>query len=98
MILIAHRQRWASALFSHIRARDREAKKEPNSAKKKECEKSESAECKKSESAERERKKCKFALFLPPQWNPVSDPKAARQVESKGLDKYVQFSRYVKET
>ncbi len=37
-------------------------------------------------------------FFLPPQWNPVLEPKATRQVESKGLEKYVQFSRYVKET
>jgi hypothetical protein len=51
-------QRWAPALFSRFCAREREAKKERDSAKKKEREK--------SKSAERERKKREFALFPPP--------------------------------
>jgi hypothetical protein len=79
---IIHRskfQRWAPALFSRFRAREREAKKERESAKKKEREK--------SESAEHERKKARIRAVSPPHSrNPVSEPKAARQGESKGLE------------
>jgi hypothetical protein len=54
-------------------------KKERESAKKKECEK--------SESAKRERKKWLIHSFSSPHsGNPVSEPKAARQGESKGLE------------
>jgi hypothetical protein len=68
-------QRWAPALFSRFRAREREAKKERESAKKK------------SESAERERKKDRIHAFSSSQrGNPVSERKAARQGESKGLE------------
>jgi hypothetical protein len=68
-------QRWAPALFSRFRARERESKKERESAKKKEREK--------SESAERERKKSANSRFFSTQsGNPVSEPKAARQGKS----------------
>jgi hypothetical protein len=53
-------QRWAPALFSRFRAREREVIKERESAKKEEREK--------SESAERERKSANMRFFLPPQW------------------------------
>jgi hypothetical protein len=67
---------WAPALFSLASAKP---KKERESAKKKER--------KKSESAKHERKKPEFVLFFSPHsGNPVSEPKAARQGESKGLE------------
>jgi hypothetical protein len=71
-LYFTHRyHRLAPALFSHFRTREHEAKKEHQSAKKK----------------ERERKKREFALFPPTHsGNPVSEPKAAREGESKGLE------------
>jgi hypothetical protein len=76
---ITGRQRWAPALFSRFRARKREAKKSVKARRKKSA--------KKSESAERERKKARICAFSSTQsGNLVSEPKAARQGESKGLE------------
>jgi hypothetical protein len=74
-------QRWAPALFSRFRAREREAKrkKERESTKKKEREK--------SESAERERKKREFALFPQPKDEiRFQSPKPLGRGKSKGLE------------
>jgi hypothetical protein len=50
---------------------------------------------KKSESAKRKRKKVRIRTFPSPHsGNPVSEHKAARQGESKGLELDVQFTRY----
>jgi hypothetical protein len=75
-------QRWAPALFSRFRAfalASANSKQERESAKKKKREK--------SESAERERKKKRICAFSSPHsGNPVSEPKAAQEGESKGLE------------
>jgi hypothetical protein len=80
LILWSKDQRWAPALFSRFRAREREAKKKSAKVRRKKS-------AKKSESAERERKKTRIRAFSSPHSeNPVSEPKAARQGESNGFE------------
>ncbi len=68
--LVGLDQRWAPALFSRFRAREREARRKKSA--------------KKSESAEREKKGRIRAFSSTHSGNPVSEPKAARQGEKQG--------------
>jgi hypothetical protein len=79
---ISNKQRWAPALFSRFRACEREVKKRARKREEKRAQKEV-----KTPSAERERKKARILAFSSPNsGNPVSEPKAARQGESKGLE------------
>jgi hypothetical protein len=81
-LCLREEQRWTPALFSRFRALALARAKQKKSAK---ARRKKSA--KKSESAERERKKARILAFSSTQsGNPVSEPKAARQGESKGLE------------
>ncbi len=79
------RQRWAPALFSRFRAREREAKKSAKARRKKNA--------KKAKAPSAKEKKREFALFPPPTVETrFQSPKPLGRGKCKGLERDVQFS------
>jgi hypothetical protein len=73
-------QRWAPALFSHFRARERKAQKRAQKREEKKAQKKARAPSAKEKSAASRFFSC------PHSGNPVSEHKATWQGESKGLE------------
>jgi hypothetical protein len=87
------RQRWAPVLFLCFRARECKAKTRAQKHQEKRAQKKRKRWVRKKKA---QKKKARIRAFSSPRsGNPVSEPKAAREGESKGLEQDVQFSWYV---